>query len=199
MLRRPGRLLLLVAAALIVLLLVGGALTGLYTDALWYSGVGYGGVFWTRLAATAAVRLVVGGLGAAFVALNLSFGARQPRPVQLRRRSGNLESSEHVPPRYITLGIAAAAVLAGWWLSWVAVGGGGALAILAWLRHVAWGATGPLLGLALSCSVFQLPAFYRLDAFSLLRLLWSILLVLIGYVLAGGVRLRDGRPEVDST
>ncbi len=199
MLRRPGRLLLLVAAALIVLLLVGGAVTGLYTDALWYSSVGYSGVFWTRLAATAAVRLVVGGLGAAFVALNLWFVARQLGPVQLRRRYGNLEISEQVPRRYITLGIAAAAVLAGWWLSGISFDGGGALAILAWLRHVKWGAPDPLLGHDLSFYVFQLPAFYRLADFFLLLLLWSILLVLIGYVLAGGVRLRDGRLEVEST
>lgn len=199
MLRRPGRLLLIAVVALIVLLLVGGAVTGLYTDALWYSSVGYSGVFWTRLGAIAAVRLVVGGVGAAFVALNLWFVARQLGPVQLRRRYGNLEISEQVPRRYISLGIVAAAVLAGWWLSGIAFDGEGALAVLAWLRHVQWGATDPLLGRDLSFYVFDLPAFHRLAEYLLLLLLWSILLVLIGYILAGGVRLRDGRLEVEST
>lgn len=199
MLRRPGRLLLLVAVALILLLVVGGALTGLYTDALWYAGVGYGGVYWTRLATTAAVRLVVGGLGAAFVALNLWFVARQVGPVQLRRRYGNLEIAEQVPRRYITLGILAVAVLAGWWLSGIPFDGGGALTILAWLRHVPWGATDPLFGHDLSFYVFELPAFDRLADFALLLLLWTLLLVLLGYILAGGVRVRDGRLEVEST
>ena len=199
MLRRPGRLLLLAAVALILLLVVGGALTGLYTDALWYAGVGYGGVYWTRLATTAAVRLVVGGLGAAFVALNLWFVARQVGPVQLRRRYGNLEIAEQVPRRYITLGILAVAVLAGWWLSGIPFDGGGALTILAWLRHVPWGATDPLFGHDLSFYVFELPAFDRLADFALLLLLWTLLLVLLGYILAGGVRVRDGRLEVEST
>jgi len=199
MLRRPGRLLLLAAVALILLLVVGGALTGLYTDALWYAGVGYGGVYWTRLATTAAVRLGVGGLGAAFVALNLWFVARQVGPVQLRRRYGNLEIAEQVPRRYITLGILAVAVLAGWWLSGIPFDGGGALTILAWLRHVPWGATDPLFGHDLSFYVFELPAFDRLADFALLLLLWTLLLVLLGYILAGGVRVRDGRLEVEST
>src|SRR5690606_24882050 len=100
-------------------------------DALWYSGLGYGSVYWTRIGAGLGVRIATGGLGVAFVALNLWFVARQLGPVQLRRRYGNLEISEQIPRRYVSLGLLAAALLAGWWLSGISFDAEGALAILA--------------------------------------------------------------------
>ncbi|HEX7090253.1 MAG TPA: UPF0182 family protein [Longimicrobiales bacterium] len=198
MLRRPGRVLLVAAVVLVAILVGGSALTDLYTDALWYSGLGYGSVYWTRIAAGFGVRIATGGLGAAFVALNLWFVARQLGPVQLRRRYGNLEISEQIPRRYVSLGLLAAALLAGWWLSGISFDAEGALAVLAWLRHVEWGTTDPLLGRDLSFYVFDLPIYYRIGEYLLLLLVWTFLLVLLGYVLSGGVRLRDGRLEIES-
>src|SRR5690606_31037178 len=97
MLRRPGRILLLSGIALLIALIGGRALADFYTDALWFAELGYGSVFWTRIAAGVAVRAVAGTIAAGIVFVNLWAVARQVGPVQLRRRYGNLEIAEQVP------------------------------------------------------------------------------------------------------
>src|SRR5512142_2521059 len=112
--RRPGRVLAYIAVALIVVLLVGDTAVGLYTDALWYSSLGYASVFWTRLGIAASVRATVAVVAAALVFFNLWVVTRQLGPVHLRRRYGNLEIAEQVPRRYLLAGICITALLAGW-------------------------------------------------------------------------------------
>ncbi len=194
--RRPGRVLVIAAVAVVALLVFGDALIGLYTDALWYTSLGYGAVYWTRLGIAVAVRSAVGALGAALVLLNLWFVARQLGPVHLRRRYGNLEIAERVPRGYLLAGIVVAALLAGWWLSGVEFGGDGALALAAWLRQVPWGANDPLLGQDLGFYVFSLPAYFALSDFLLITVVWSALLVVLGYVLVGSIRWRDNKLHV---
>jgi uncharacterized protein len=197
MLRGPGRLLLLIAAGLLLFLVSGRALAGFYTDALWFGSLGHGSVFWTRLGIGAGVRLVAGLVGAGIVLLNLWIVARQLGPVRLRRRYGNLEIAEQVPRSYVILGIVVASVLAGWWLSGLEFGGGAALGVAAWLRSVPWGMNDPLFGRDLSFFVFALPAYFRFVDFLLLTLIWSLALLVLGYVLTGAVRWRETRIDID--
>ncbi len=199
MLKRPVRVLIAAAVLLVVALTGGRALVGLYTDALWYSTLGYVGVFWTRLGAGAAVRTTAGVAGAALVMLNLGLVSRRLGPVHLRRRYGNLEIAEQVPRAYLLGGMAVTAVLAGWWLSGLEFGGDASLAMLAWVRHASWGLQDPLFGHDVGFYVFTLPALYRIADFLFLALVWSALLVLLGYVLVGGIRWKDNRPEVDDS
>jgi hypothetical protein len=196
-LRRPGRL---VAAAVVFLLLIlifGRSAAVFYTDVLWYRALDHSDVFWTRLLAVLSVRAVTGALGAALILLNVWYVLRQLGPVHLRRRYGNLEIAEQVPRAYLVSGAVAISILAGWWLSSVQFSGTSALALLAWLRAEAWGVRDPLFGHDLSFYIFSLPAFLRLLDFLLIVLIWSVLLVGIGYALVGAVRVRGNRFEID--
>lgn len=199
MMRRPIRLLLTGAGALIVLLVAAGALAGLYTDALWFGGLGYQRAYWTRLGITAGVRVVTAALGAGVVLLNLWIVGRHVGPVQLRRRYGNLEIAEQVPRRYVLGIMIAAALLAGWWLSGIQFGSGDALRVFAWLRHASWGVVDPLFQRDVGFYVFTLPVLSRATTFLLLVAFWTVLLVVLGYVLVGALRWRDGRVEVEDS
>lgn len=196
MLRRPGRLSLLVGAALVGLFVAGRAAAGLYTDALWFSSLGYSSVFWRQVGTGLVVRLIAGGVAAGVVFLNLWIVGRQIGPVRLRRRYGNLEISEQIPAAYITAGMAIAAVLSGWWLSGIGLGADFPIEVLAWLGQVPWGLQDPLFDLDLSFYVFSLPVYNGLADYFLLLLLWSIVIVVLGYVVVGAVRWRQGRLEV---
>src|SRR5690606_15524766 len=95
--RRPGRILLLICAALLLLLVLGRVVVQVYTEALWFSSVGYSSVYWTRLGSYLGVRAAAGVLAAALVFLNLWIVFRRLGPVQLRRQYGNIEIAEQVP------------------------------------------------------------------------------------------------------
>lgn len=196
-LRRPARSLLIIAAVLLLLVVGGRAAVELYTDALWYGSVGYLSVFWTRLGAAAVVRVVSSALAATVVLLNLWIVFRHLGPIHVRRRYGNLEIAEQIPRRYLIGAMALVAVLAGWWLSSLQFGGGASLATLAWIRQVGWGVTDPVFGRDLSFFLFSLPIYFRIVDLLVLTVLWSLVLVLLGYVLVGGIRLREGRLEVE--
>jgi uncharacterized membrane protein (UPF0182 family) len=197
MLKRPARILITVGLGVLAVLLFGQAASSLYTEILWFAEVGYTSVFWTRVWSNAAVRLVTGGIGATLVLLNLWIVVRQLGPVHLRRRYGNLEIAEQVPRTYVHAGMVIAAVLAGWWLSAITFGGEAPLSVLAWLNRGEWGIRDPAFGRDLSFYVFSLPVYARLLDYLLIVAVWSVLLVMIGYVLVGAVRLRDNRLEVD--
>lgn len=194
--RRPARILLGVALAVLVALLAIGAAAGLYTDALWYSAVGYSSVFWTRLGIGAVVRVGAAIVGAAVVLVNLWLVTRQLGPVHLRRRYGNLEIAEMVPRSYLVAGIVVASLLAGWWLAGLAFGGDASLDMVAWLRQVRWGVADPLFGNDLSFYVFSLPAYFRVIDFLVLSVVWSFILLLLGYTLVGAIRWKENRLRV---
>jgi uncharacterized membrane protein (UPF0182 family) len=198
MTRRPARLLLTAGFLLVLLLIIGRAAVEFYTDALWFSQVGYPDVLWRRLGAIAALRFVTGSLGAAIVLLNLGRVVRHLGPVQLRRRYGNLEIAEQVPHGYVTTGILVASILAGFWLSGLAFPREAALAALAWVHRGTWGVSDPVFHRDLSFFVFTLPLVSRLLDFVLLVTVWSAVLALVGYVLVGAVRLRGGRVEIEN-
>jgi len=196
MIRRTGRLAILGGVLLLVALIGGRAAVDLYTEVLWYADLGHLPVLWTRIGTTFAIQLVAGAVAAAGVFLNLWGIARRLGPIHLRRRYGNLEIAEKVPRGYLVAGSVVVAVLTGWWLSGLVFAGEDAIAILAWLRHVAWGIADPLLGQDLSFFVFSLPIYFRIVDFFLIMTVWSILLVLLGYVLAGSIQWRERRIEV---
>ncbi|MFW6202331.1 MAG: UPF0182 family protein, partial [Gemmatimonadota bacterium] len=194
--RSPLRLVLVAGLALLLIAVGGAALTGLYTDALWFDALGYRSVFWTRLGHDVVVRSVAGLLAAGIVFLNLALVLRHVGPVRLRRRYGNIEIAEQIPRRYLVIGVVVTALLAGWWLSTLQFGDGAALGLVAWLRRVAWAAAEPVFGRDLSWYAFALPAYFQIVDFFLLTAIWSGALVLLGYVVVGSVRWSGGRPQM---
>jgi uncharacterized protein len=178
-------------------LIFGRSAAVFYTDALWFEAVGHGSVFWRRLVAVLTVRALAGALGAAIILLNLWYVLRQLGPVHLRRRYGNLEFAEQVPRSLLVGGAVLVAVLAGWWLATLQFGGNVPVAVLAWLNRESWGIVDPLFGLDLSFFIFGLPMYTRFLEYLLAVLLWSVLLIGIGYVLIGAIRLHGSRLEFD--
>jgi uncharacterized protein len=195
--RSPGRIAAVAAVALIVLLIFGRTAAVFYTDALWFDALGQRSVFWTNVLARLVARVVTGGIAAAVILVNLWFVLRQLGPVHLRRRYGNLEIAEQVPRAYLVAGALLIAVLAGWWLSGLQFGGNTAIAMLAWARSESWGLTDPLFGRDLSFYVFALPLYRRFLDFMLIVLIWSLMLVAVGYALVGAVRVSGTRLELD--
>jgi uncharacterized membrane protein (UPF0182 family) len=197
MLKRPARVATVIGIALIALLIVLRIGTMMYTEVLWFDGLGRSDVYWTRLGAIALVRLVTGAIGFGIVLASLWVVARHLGPVHLRRRYGNLEIAEQVPRSYVLAGIILTAALAGWWLSGITFSGESALGVLAWTKRQPWGVTDPLFARDVSFFVFSLPVYSRLLDYLLLVTVWSIMLAIIGYVLVGAVRVRDNRLEID--
>jgi uncharacterized membrane protein (UPF0182 family) len=195
--RRWLRLLLWAGAGLVVTVLAGRLAAGLYTEFLWYGALDRTDVLWTRLGAVAVVRMTTGLLGAGVVLANLMLVVRPLGAVHLRRRYGNLEIAERVPPRYVNVGIVATALLAGLWLSGIVFPEDVSLGVLAWLQAAPWGYADPVFDRDVSFFVFALPNHRRFLDFVLLALVWSALLGLVGYVLIGSVRVRRGRVELD--
>ncbi|MEX0891469.1 MAG: UPF0182 family protein [Gemmatimonadota bacterium] len=195
----PGarRLLIGTGAAMLLVLVFGRAAAVFYTEALWFGSLGHGSVFWTRFAGGLAVRLVVAGAGAAVVLLNLWLVLRSTGPVHVRRRYGNVEIAERIPPRWLATGLLVIAVLAGWWISALSFPTARAMAVLAWFRAPSWGAVDPLFGRDISFFVFTLPILTAAAAYLLLILAWSAALVAAGYVIVGGLRWRANRLEMD--
>jgi uncharacterized protein len=195
--RSPARILAFTFLGLVIFLLFGRSIAVFYTDVLWYDALGHSAVFWKRLLAALVVHAVMGTLGAALIFGNVWYVLRHLGPVHLRRRYGNLEIAEQVPRGYLVGGAIVVSVLAGWWLSSLQFGGSVPVAVLAWLSHENWGITDPLFGRDISFYVFSLPLYLRVVEYALILLVWAILLVGIGYVLIGAIRVRGPKVDVD--
>lgn len=194
---RPGRGLLIGGFVVLAGLILARATVGIYTEALWYTELGYGGLFWRRMWIGLLVQTVAGALAAALVLANLWVVARHVGSVHVRRRYGNLEIAEQVPVRYVAMGMVATALLAGWWLSELEFGGTAAIPVFAALRSVPWELGDPLFGLDVGFYVFTYPVLRQALDYLLVVLVWSLVLVTAGYVLVGAIRLEGNRPELE--
>jgi uncharacterized protein len=190
---RALRILAVVVAALVVMVIVTRAAVSFYTELLWYDEVGYLDTFWRRIWMVLGVRGAVAVVGAAALLGNLWLVARHLGPVRVRRRYGDLEIAEKVPPRYITMVMAVVGILGGWWLAELQFGEVAALGVMRWLRAESWGLADPMFGRDMAFYVFTLPFLRSLLGFAFLVTLWSAVLVALGHVLGGGIRWDQNR------
>lgn len=198
--RKSGRLSprarrsIIAAIVLLTVLLVGGRIAvSLYTETLWFAELGHARVYWSRLLATALTRLLATLLGAALVFGNLWAVTRGIGPVHVRRRYGNLEIAEQIPRRLVVAGVVLVSLLAGWWLAEIVFDPAVALHAWMWTQRPEWGIADPVFGNDVSFYVFSLPLLQRVIDLLLLIVLWTMLLVAVGYVLLGAIRWESNR------
>lgn len=182
------------AVVLLTVLLVGGRIAvSLYTETLWFAELGHARVYWSRLAATLLTRTLAALLGAALVFGNLWAVTRGIGPVHVRRRYGNLEIAEQVPRRLVVAGVVVVSLLAGWWLAEIVFDPAVALHAWMWTQRPEWGIADPVFGNDISFYVFSLPLLQRAVDLLLLVVIWTAMLVTIGYVLLGAIRWDSNR------
>ncbi|MBI4519515.1 MAG: UPF0182 family protein [Gemmatimonadetes bacterium] len=192
---RSGRLLVLVAVGLVVLLLTGRTLAGYYVEALWFSSVGYSSIFWKQLIWLWGLRLGVASVTTAVLFVNLRIVGSTLGGIQIKRRYGNIEIAEQVPPSYVTMFAVGISLLVGLW-SAAALPGDAVLGILAYLSAGPTGVLDPVLGQDLSFYLFALPVRRGIFAFALALLAIVTVLSVTGYAITGAVRWGRGRPQV---
>ena len=191
------RIAILIASVVLGLVVLGRVADAL-VDWLWFSSIGYAGVFWTIFATRAVLFLAV--FAASTGALWLSAGlalrfARGPAvwpPRAAPSRYGPQTSlqllghaTSHVPWRLlvagmaIVLGLATAAIeLSNWDV------------VLRFLYQVPYGESDPVFGKDIGFYLFSLPAYIALKN-------WLLLLLFFGTVLAGAVYWAHGDIELD--
>lgn len=185
----------LLGLLVVALLVLPGLLVDLWTELLWFQEVGYLGVFWTVLGSKAALFLVWGGLAFVVLGLNLRWAARGL--VAIRRRIGNVEIQEEIPPALLRLGVVVTAgllalllapLLSRAWNSWLLFLGGSPV-----------GRGDPLFGIDLSFYLFRLPFLEAVYQAAMVLVVATAIAVAVVHVLSGSVRVTENslqiRPE----
>ena len=194
------RLAILIAIVVVGLLVLGRAGTVL-VDWLWFSSIGYVGVFWTIITTRAVLFLVVLAVsaGAFFLSggLALRFAGQPavwPPPLRARTFLGQGAqtpfellgyATSHVPWRLLVAGLAVALGLLTAFIelsNWDVV--------LRFLYQVPYGASDPVFGKDIGFYLFSLPAYVALKN-------WLLLLVLFSAAIAGLVYWAHGDIELD--
>src|SRR5215475_8069025 len=194
LMKRIAILVAIVVLGLIVLARMGDALV----DWLWFSSVGYAGVFWTifttRYVLFLAVFAVSAGLFwlSGWLALRFAQGpARWPSRTQFARRGPqtSLEllgyASSHVPWRLL---VAGAAVLLGLFTAGIELSNWDTL--LRYLYQLPYGEADPAFGKDIGFYFFSLPAYIALKN-------WLLLLLFFSAVIAGTVYWAHGDIALD--
>lgn len=192
---RGGRLVVAVVVLLLLGILVARWGVGLYVDYLWFSAEDARDVFWTQVLWDWGARLLVGGIAAAAVWLNLRFVASTFPGIQIRRRYGDLVIQEQLPRSYIRWGVVAVAAFIGLWFL-AAVPQGAGLRGLLLFHYEAWGEADPIMGRDLGFYVFILPVLQGILTFGLILTIFLAGIIAAGYTATGAVNWGNGRITV---
>jgi len=199
---RGGRLLLVLLVGAVALLVAGGAVAGLWVEILWQDSVGTLDAFRTRLAWEWGVKGAVAGVTALLVLANLRIVVGTLGGILIRRRFGDLEIQEQLPPGVLLAGATSIALLVGIWFggSLPAEVGTGALLFV---HGPAWGVTDPIHGQDLGFYLFRLPVLSAAISFGLVLTFVLSLLSLVAWGATGGIRVvagtGPGRIRIDRT
>lgn len=182
--RRLGGLLFFVV---LILLLSFGQAVSLYTDWLWFQGVGYTQVFTTVLAFKFLLGSIFGGLFALLIYLNLKLAARAPRGVRFLEQENAFELPQPelfdplvkrlLLPVALLLGLLAAPQAAGHWKS-----------LLLFFNAVPFNDRDPLFGRDIGFYLFRLPALSSLYHWFNFAVGFTILVTAFTYFLYRGIQ-----------
>src|ERR1700694_791105 len=178
--RRPRRRGLVVLVLLAVLVLVLPTLVRLAAEWPWFSTLGYGRVFTTRLVAGGLLGLVGGAVSFPFLYANLRFAQRGVAPTPLVVQLNAAAPAVDVTPLVRRLALPAALGLA---LLFALGASGGWLSVLQFLHRTPFGATDPVFGRDLGYYVFTVPlvgaALALVTALTLLALVAAVALYVL--------------------
>jgi uncharacterized protein len=195
-----GKYIAILVAIVVLGLIVLGRMGNTLVDWLWFSSIGYEGVFWTIFTARTALFLAVFAVstGAFWLSGGLALRfARQPRAASPARTAFSPAMSQtslqlltgyvspHVTGRLL---VAGAAVLLG--LLTASIELSNWEVVLRFLHQVPYGESDPVFGKDIGFYLFSLPAYVALKN-------WLLLLLFFSAVLAGGVYWVQGDIELD--
>ena len=194
-----GKYLAILVAVLVVGLILLGRMGNTLVDWLWFSSIGYEGVFWTIFTARTVLFLVVFAVssGAFWLSGGLALRfARQPAawPARAALSAGAPQTSlqllggyvsPHVSGRLLVVG---AAILLG--LLTASIELSNWEVALRFLHQVPYGESDPVFGKDIGFYLFSLPAYVALKN-------WLLLVLFFSAVLAGGVYWVQGDIEFD--
>jgi uncharacterized protein len=176
---------LIIAAIIVVICVILLGLTGEFlVDWLWFSEIGYSGVFWTTIAAEAAVFFVVFVATAIILWVNGLLASRFGRSPWMQRPASFAWMQTGVLTRSDSLEFMGRRLP---WTLIIAAGAGFLALLVAWaeadnwavflrfLYHVPYGATDPLYDKDISFYLFALPAYVVVKNWMLLTLFLSAL------------------------
>ena len=190
----------ILVAIFILGLIVLGRVSNTLVDWLWFSSIGYEGVFWTIFTARTGLFVVVFAASAGVFGLSgglaLRF-ARRPASPRLARAA----FAPHAPPTSVALlsyvsphvsgrlAVAGAAVLLGLLTAAIEISNWDT--VLRFLQQVPYGENDPVFGKDIGFYLFSLPAYVALKN-------WLLLLLFFSAALAGGVYWVQGDIELDT-
>jgi uncharacterized protein len=189
---RGGRLIITIVLLIGLVAALGRGLTALYVEVLWQAQAGYLSVFWHRLAWEWGVRIVAGFAVAGLVFVNLRLASSTLSGLQIRRRFGNLEISEQLPKRYVTLAMTGAASLIGLWFGASITPGIGRQVLMA-MSSGPWGLTEPVLGHDVGFYVFWYPVIASAVTYALIVAFLVFTLATAAYAATGAIAWVNGR------
>ncbi|MFI4997122.1 MAG: UPF0182 family protein, partial [Hyphomicrobiales bacterium] len=203
-----------IAAAVIFVLacLVAlGLASDFLVDWLWFSAVGYFGVFWTIFRAKAVLFLAVLAVSTAALWANAALASRFARPRQPwlpAAAGGGSASGRTLPETLLALlgpapahrrwnfAVACAALLIGALIAWAETGNWDVA--LSFIRQVPYGQSDPLFGKDIGFYLFSLPAYVALKNWALWTLLLSAMAAAAVYWVHGEITLDQGRWRISS-
>ncbi len=189
---KGGRILVGVFLLLLFGLLLGRWASAIYVDILWFATLDLVDVFSTRFLWEGGARLLVGGVTALFVWLNLKVVAMTFAGLQIRRRFGDLVIQEQLPESYVRWGILLGCLFMGLWFA-IAVPQGTGLRAMLLLHADPWGQTEPIFGQDLGFYIFLLPILQGMVTYGLVLTVFLAALSAAGYAGTGAITWGNGR------
>jgi uncharacterized protein len=197
-----GKYLAILGAIVVLGLVVLGRVSNTLVDWLWFSSIGYEGVFWTIFTARTGLFLAVFAVstGAFWLSGRLALrfarrpAARPPRaafsPYAAQTPQGALALLSYVSPHVSgRLAVAGVAILLGLLTAAIEISNWDV--VLRFLQQVPYGASDPVFGKDIGFYLFSLPAYVALKN-------WLLLLLFFSAVLAGGIYWVQGDIEFDT-
>ncbi len=194
MLRNARTSLLVVLAAALLLAVLLLALSGLYTDLLWFQEVGYVQVF-TKSLVSRVLTGLVGGLVFGGVLLANLLVARRSRPRLRVTTDDVIDPTWQSPARLGMLSLLGSAVAA--WLVGVTMSSQWVV-VQRFFNRVPFGQADPVFGLDIGFYIFELPFISLIYQFVFSLLVVSLLATLGMYLFSGGIVSVGGRFSLQS-